>query len=495
MPYEEQMVDELDFNLANAYPEPDSISESERKVIDEAGEIRRLNPVKMETDEAKVEEPFTSTSTSSTSLKGVSKIGDMTIIDIDGLNQEQIWKVFEFIYNSTHYGVQYKELAQRQAITMLTAGFQGILRYWWDDLNEESKVLILQGGILENFDNVITLFFDAIVMQYIGSQQKIKDKYREAFFRALQSSTATSNEGLPQSSESPFLEDFADVFSPSLWWGSQAQILFAALNREPYTSYIREAIRERYALLPYFYTLFREANTTGTPVMRPLWMEFPEEEMTFAMDKECMVGNSLLIHGVYTEGATSESVYLPSQGPWYELKTGTAFLGGDYVKIPVTMNAIPVFQRGGTIIPRRERPRRSSSQTLNDPYTLVVALDDMLEAEGELYIDDGKSFDFAAGAYIHRKFTFSKGRLTSSNIKAKNDGKKFTSSCLIERIVLLGVRAKDLSGVKHAVVQPHNRRVELEVGPLVLREGPQSNAYIIRKPNVLVSEDWSIKVL
>ncbi|MCO5580095.1 hypothetical protein L7F22_033961 [Adiantum nelumboides] len=298
--------------------------------------------------------------------------------------------------------------------------------------------------------------------------------------------------------EQPEVEELYEILVPEQILATRIGKSEAKLQGviwEPYTSYIREAIRERYALLPYFYTLFREANMTGTPVMRPLWMEFPEEEMTFGMDKECMVGNSLLIHGVYTEGATSESVYLPSEGPWYELKTGTAFSGGDYVKIPVTMNAIPVFQRGGTIIPRRERPRRSSSQTLNDPYTLVVALDDMLEAEGELYIDDGKSFDFAAGAYIHRKFTFSKGRLTSSNIKAKNDGKEFTSSCLIERIVLLGVRAKDLSGVKHAVVQPYNRRVELEVGPLVLRKGPQSNAYIIRKPNVLVSEDWSIKVL
>eukprot|EP00250_Pteridium_aquilinum_P013173 c21179_g1_i1 orf=86-2851(+) len=265
---------------------------------------------------------------------------------------------------------------------------------------------------------------------------------------------------------------------------------------EPYTSYIREAIRVRYALLPYFYTLFREASTTGVPVLRPLWMEFPEEEMTFAMDKDCMVGSGLLVHGVFSEGATSESVYLPGEEPWYDVKTGTTFSGGDYHKVPVTMEGIPVFQRGGTIIPRKDRPRRSSSQTINDPYTLVVALDSSNEAEGELYIDDGKSFDFAEGAYIHRKFTFSQGRLTSSSIDAKKNGKKeFTSPCLVERIIVLGLRGKNLSGVKHAVVEPHNRRVELEAGPLLLRSGAQVNTHIIRKPNVLVAEDWSIKVL
>ncbi|MCO5562364.1 hypothetical protein L7F22_015990 [Adiantum nelumboides] len=183
MPYDEQMADELDFNLANAFPEPDSISDSEPEVINEDDEVRRLNPVKMETDDVKLEEPSTSASTSSTSLKGVSKIGDMTIINIDGLNQEQVWKVFEFIYNSVHYGVRYKELTQRKAVIMITAGFQGMLRYWWDDLNEASKSFILQGGIPKNFENVITLFFAAMVIQFLGSQQKIKDRYKEAFFR------------------------------------------------------------------------------------------------------------------------------------------------------------------------------------------------------------------------------------------------------------------------------------------------------------------------
>lgn len=265
---------------------------------------------------------------------------------------------------------------------------------------------------------------------------------------------------------------------------------------EPYTSYIREAIQVRYALLPYFYTLFREASTTGVPVMRPLWMEFPEEEMTFAMDKACMVGSSLLIHGVYTEGATSESVYLPGKETWYDVKTGATFLGGDYHKIPVTIESIPVFQRGGTIIPRKDRPRRSSTQMVNDPYTLVIALNSAHEAEGELYIDDGKSFDFEEGAYIHKKLIFTQGRLTSTNIKASKKGSKhFTSSCVVERIIILGLKTKDLRGIKHAFVEPHNRRVELEAGPLVLRSGAQVNAHIIRRPNVPVAEDWSIKVL
>lgn len=64
---------------------------------------------------------------------------------------------------------------------------------------------------------------------------------------------------------------------------------------------MRDAIHTRYTLLPYFYTLFREANVTGVPVVRPLWMEFPQDEATFSNDEAFMVGNGLLVQGVYTK--------------------------------------------------------------------------------------------------------------------------------------------------------------------------------------------------
>ena len=61
------------------------------------------------------------------------------------------------------------------------------------------------------------------------------------------------------------------------------------------TRRIRDAIRQRYVLLPYIYTLFRHANTTGVPVMRPLWFDFPEESAAFAIDDEFMLGPGLLV--------------------------------------------------------------------------------------------------------------------------------------------------------------------------------------------------------
>ncbi|KAM6563218.1 hypothetical protein CsatB_023216 [Cannabis sativa] len=268
-------------------------------------------------------------------------------------------------------------------------------------------------------------------------------------------------------------------------------------RREPWlfgerrTELIREAVQMRYMLLPYFYTLFREANTSGIPVARPLWMEFPSDEATFSNDEAFMVGNSLLVQGIYTERAKHTSVYLPGKESWYDLRTGAVYKGGVTHKLDVSEESVPAFQKAGTIIPRKDRLRRSSTQMINDPYTLVIALNSSQKAEGELYIDDGKSFSFENGAYIHRRFVFSNGKLTSHNVASAPGGAQFSSECVIERIILLGHSARP----KNAIIEPEDRNVEVEMGPLLLKSKESSSFITIRKPNVPVASDWTIKFL
>lgn len=268
-------------------------------------------------------------------------------------------------------------------------------------------------------------------------------------------------------------------------------------RREPWlfgernTQLMREAIHVRYMYLPYFYTLFREANSSGTPVARPLWMEFPGDEKSFSNDEAFMIGNGLLVQGIYTERAKHVSVYLPGDESWYDLRSGFAYKGGQTHKYEVSEDSVPSFQRAGTIIPRKDRLRRSSTQMENDPYTLVISLNSSQAAEGELYIDDGKSFEFKQGAFIHRFFTFSNGKLTSSNAAPSSAGNdRFSSECTVERIILLGLSP----GAKTALVEPGNRKVEIELGPLFI-QGNRGSVLTIRKPNVRIADDWSIQIL
>ncbi|KAL3640474.1 putative glucan 1,3-alpha-glucosidase [Castilleja foliolosa] len=267
-------------------------------------------------------------------------------------------------------------------------------------------------------------------------------------------------------------------------------------RREPWlfgernTELIKEAIHIRYMLLPYFYTLFREANATGVPVARPLWMEFPSDEKTFSNDEAFMVGNSILVQGIFTERAKHVSVYLPGDQSWYDMKTGSAYEGGATLKWEVSEESIPAFQRAGTIIPRKDRFRRSSTQMENDPYTLVIALNSSLAAEGELYVDDGKSFEFQQGSYIHHHFTFSNWKLTSSSVGPSTAGNKFSSESTVERIILLGLSPAP----KKALVEQAKQNLDVELGPLLLRRGSPS-VLTIRKPNLRVVDDWTIKLL
>ena len=74
---------------------------------------------------------------------------------------------------------------------------------------------------------------------------------------------------------------------------------------------IRAAIRLRYQLLPYWYSVFYEARRMGLPVIRPSWVEFPRDKNTWATEDQFMIGDCLLVHPVTEQGATSVQLYLP----------------------------------------------------------------------------------------------------------------------------------------------------------------------------------------
>lgn len=122
----------------------------------------------------------------------------------------------------------------------------------------------------------------------------------------------------------------------------------------------------------------------------------------------------------------------------------------------------------------------------------MVALNSTQEADGELYIDDGRSFEFRRGSYIHRRFIFSNGVLTSTNLAPPQA--RLSSQCLIDRIILLGHG----SGPKSALVEPLNQKTEIEMGPLRmggLVASSGTKVLTIRKPGVRVDQDWTVKIL
>lgn len=120
----------------------------------------------------------------------------------------------------------------------------------------------------------------------------------------------------------------------------------------------------------------------------------------------------------------------------------------------------------------------------------MIALNSSQEAEGELYVDDGKSFEFEHGAYIHRHFVLSDGKLTSVNLAPASPGKfQFSSETVIERIILLGHAYRP----KSAVIEATDQKVDVGLGPLWLQWGRGSAVVTVRKPGIRIADDWTIK--
>ncbi|CAN9502604.1 unnamed protein product [Ophioblennius macclurei] len=221
-------------------------------------------------------------------------------------------------------------------------------------------------------------------------------------------------------------------------------------RREPWlfgdqvTAAIRTAIRERYRLLPYWYTLFHLAHTSGLPPLRPLWAEFPEDPITFSVDHQYMIGPALLARPVTEPDVEEVQVLLPGPSEvWYQVPSARPYGGSRTVTLPVTLDTVPLFQRGGSVVCRRTQCASCTAELQQVPLEVTVALDAQAAAHGVLYLDDGHSFRYRdRKCFSLRRLDLLAGRLLC---RAGGDEGTAESETFVQTIVFLGVKNKPLS--------------------------------------------------
>ncbi len=113
---------------------------------------------------------------------------------------------------------------------------------------------------------------------------------------------------------------------------------------------VRDAIELRYRLLPYIYAAFVRASETGAPVQRPLVFDHQHDWAVRDLDDEYLFGPDLLVAPVVAAGQTARQVYLPA-GEWYDWHTDELVGGSRYVLTATPMDRIPIYARGGAVIP------------------------------------------------------------------------------------------------------------------------------------------------
>jgi alpha-glucosidase len=167
----------------------------------------------------------------------------------------------------------------------------------------------------------------------------------------------------------------------------------------------RRAVELRYRLLPYLYTYIEESTRTGLPVMRPMFLEYPEDEKLSAEDihfrNVFLFGRDLLIAPDVMERVDSYPVMLP-KGDWFDYWTGTRVAGGTTLHLTPALDMIPIYVRAGAIIPQQPVVQHTG-ETPNGPLELRVYPGP--DCSGSLYQDDGHSFAYTRGEYRRVQFT------------------------------------------------------------------------------------------
>lgn len=105
--------------------------------------------------------------------------------------------------------------------------------------------------------------------------------------------------------------------------------------------FIRENLR------PYIRTCMQQASESGSPVMRPLFYDFPEDPASWEVEDSYMFGPDLLVSPVMEAGADSRTIYLPRGAQWTDAYTHKVYEGGQTVTVPAPIDVIPVMVRDG----------------------------------------------------------------------------------------------------------------------------------------------------
>jgi len=213
------------------------------------------------------------------------------------------------------------------------------------------------------------------------------------------------------------------------------------------------------------------------------------------VDDQYLVGSDLLVKPVTAPGVVETAVKFPTDDSWYDAESLKIVAekgnpgGFNAITVPSDIDTIPVFQRGGSIIARKLRLRRSTHMMTHDPYTLYIALDSSMKAVGSLYMDDEETFDHEtkaeyALATFSADFSGETARITNNvDLGAGWAGhlNDVAGGYLIERIIVMGIQQAPSS-------------VDVGSKTFGFTYDSHANVLVIRKPEIPAVTAWEMTV-
>jgi len=160
------------------------------------------------------------------------------------------------------------------------------------------------------------------------------------------------------------------------------------------TGHIRDAIKLRYRLLPYFYTLLWQAAHDDEPMLRPVFLDHPDDPQAWDESDDFMLGRDLLVTNVIEQGATTRQVRLPLNATgWWDFDTGQWHAPGALVEKDVDLASMPLFVRAGAVLPLSKGADRADPKADTGRILALFPAQGAATGGGMLFEDDGQSVD------------------------------------------------------------------------------------------------------
>jgi alpha-glucosidase (family GH31 glycosyl hydrolase) len=273
-------------------------------------------------------------------------------------------------------------------------GYPGIAQWggwvWSGDTESSWKTLEAQIAVGLNYSMSIGPFWGSDIGGFTPSPDKTAELYAR-WFQFGSFNASFRSHGRTWMTSLPWGFGLKDMGPVEV--GPQNRILQSEMNNPSLEPVTKKFAELRYQLLPYTYTLAWEARNSGMPMMRPMWLHYPDDTTCKKSGDQYLWGRDMLIAPVYKKGATTRDVYLP-EGEWYDWWTNTKQTGGITVTSKVDMSMIPIYVRAGAIIPV-DTIRQYTAELVNTPTTLKIYRG--TDGRFTLYDDDGISQDYLQG--------------------------------------------------------------------------------------------------
>ena len=321
---------------------------------------------------------------------------------------ELVRNVYPLLVSETVYNGLRQDDPERRAMILTRSGFPGIQRYgstlWSGDVGNDWETLRRQiaGGLGLMAAGHPWWTYDAGGFFRPWGGQYTDQDYIQRMLRWVECATFL-----------PLMRIHGYMSDTEPWrYGEEAENI------------IREQLNLRYRLLPYIYTAAAEVSREGSTLMRPLLFDFADDAEALRHETEYMFGKSILVNPVVAPDVTTYKTYLPkNKAGWYDFQTGKHYEGGQTVETEVSLSNIPVFVKGGSILPLGP-VKQYAMQECDEPMEIRVYPG--ADATYTLYLDEGDNYNCEQGAYalVRMSYTEKDGKVVVAPVEGSYKGMK-----------------------------------------------------------------------